>query len=144
MTNEQSSALVALRAALQETTPTGCSEDGDISTSAASPLSFRPTQALAQQRDLLTRFINASGIDLTSNHCAAKVGAQLHALTDGIRTHVDDAYSELKSACEGLELFVSLIDQGHLVGVNPSQIRGLLHPLLNQLTRASNAVGEVL
>lgn len=144
MANDKNPALAVLRAALQEATPIGCSGDGYISNSATEPPPFRATLALSRQRDLFTRFIDASGVDLTSNHDAAEVGSQLRALISGIYTHVGDACNELSGACEGLELFVSLVEHSHLTVVDASQVCGLLHPLIDQLTRASRAVAELL
>jgi len=105
---------------------------------------FAPTLALSRHRDLLTRFIVATGVDLASNHDAAALLAQLHALGDDIHSHIGNACEDLAGACEGLDLFVTLVDQGVHSGVNGSQVRSLLNPLLGQFDRATRAVGNLL
>lgn len=105
---------------------------------------FVPTLALSRHRDLLARFIAVSGMDVASCPDAAELLTQLHALGDDIHAHISDACQDLSCACEGLDLFVTLIDQDHQTAVSGSQVRNLLYPLLHQFDRAASAVGLLL
>ena len=156
MADHHDSPLDVLRAALKDATPKVPLTDvvpppsaPPAGTSARvailpAPADFIPTLALSRHRELLTQFIAATSVDLAANHHAAALLTQLHTLADDINTHIGDACEELYSACEGLELFVSLMSQNDRLAANGSQVRGLLHPLMRQFDRATCAVGELL
>lgn len=145
-----------LRAALKDATPKAPLTDvvttppatpAGASTRVAivpQPATFTPTLALSRHRELLTQFIAATGVDLASNHEAAALLTPLHALASDIETYIGDACEELYSACEGLELFVSLMGHNDRFAIDGSHVRGLLHPLMRQFDRATSAVGKLL
>lgn len=108
------------------------------------PAMFFSTLALSRHRELLTRFIVATGVDLASNHEAAALLTQLHTLSDDINTHLEDAHLELASACEGMDLFVHLTGLAHREALNASNVRSLLEPLHHQVERATSAIGGLL
>lgn len=112
--------------------------------SAQQPAVFVPTLALSRHRELLTRFIASTGVDLTTNYEAATLLIQLHALADDINAHIEDAHLELASACEGMDLFVHLTGLAQREPLNASNVRSLLEPLHQQVERAASAVGNLL
>lgn len=112
--------------------------------SAQQPTVFLPTLALSRHRELLTRFIASTGVDLATNYEAAALLTQLHALADDINAHLEDAHLELASACEGMDLFVHLTGLAQREPLNASNVRSLLEPLHQQVERAASAVGNLL
>src|SRR3546814_1462727 len=105
---------------------------------------FVPTLAISRHRDLLARFIAVSGVDVASCPDAAELLTQLHAFGDDIHAHISNACQDLSCACEGLDLFVTLIDQDHQTAVSGSKVRTMRYPLLHQFDRAASAVGLLL
>lgn len=160
MADRHNSPLDILLAVLKEATPANAKAQipGDLrlssiaaaagtdarTASAQQPAMFVPTLALSRHRELLTRFIASTGVDLASHHEAAALLTQLHALADDISAHLEDAHLELASACEGMDLFVHLTGLAHREALNASNVRSLLAPLHQQVERAASAVGNLL
>ncbi|WP_182835674.1 DUF1484 family protein [Bordetella avium] len=156
MADHHASALDVLLAALKDTTPkapladvvatppeTPAGANAHVAI-VPQPATFTPTLALSRHRELLTQFIAATAVDLASNHEAAALLMSLHTMASDIDTYIGNACEDLYSACEGLELFVSLMSQNDRFSVDGSQVRGLLQPLMRQFDRATSAVGKLL